>query len=574
MSVALIIAFTTTLALGGGPTPGAREPLADLLERVQDVAGEDEDSGMDEGAQALAKDIQAYGATAIPPLLAMLTSQKKAVRDLAAFTLGDIDGLTEEHLDELVEGWELGTDWIERAVGRVGTPRALNLLVETLHEYPSSQNQLTFALVTARAKGALALVESLRATSPRKPAFVDSACEILREMEQEAGAAIEPLLAVAEATKPHIKNRGYAVRLVGCLGFMAQPVAPRLEQLRARTPRLSKDIGAALTNIVPELKAALFARHLRATPGIPLLRELAALRENGRGAGTVLVELQSHANWEIRVAAVRAMGYLQYKEATGLILSLLEDTTNWQRVLVSVEALGRFKEPRAIDALERVAKTYWYPYVRKAALHAIKVIRGEATYTEQTHFPSEFLAYRYSEDDTPERVEPPFVPGGDELSAEALKPLSYTVTMPAREGRRASTQKLGASTGLRVANGYLLGSNRGEWGGELVHLTAKGTTVLLLRENVRSLHRVGDTLVAVTGLAHLSSHRGMLYRVVPSGDTYIAEPWRTLPGAPKVAGTMEDGRLFVSCSGGDIIVTADGTLEMSTRESRRARPVK
>lgn|GEM_PF-2525070 len=583
MSVALIIALSTTLALGTAPAPGtapatgAREPLADLLERFQDVAGPDEEgeaSGIDGDKQAMATALQAYGAPAIPPLLAMLTSEKVAVRELAAYTLSEIDGLTDDHLDELIEGWERGTGWIERAVGHVGTPRALSVLVETLHEYPSSQNQLTGALLSAGGKGALALAESLRAASPRKPAFVDSACQILREMEQEAGAAIEPLLAVAEATKPHIKNRGHAVRLVGCLGFMAQPVVPRLEQLRAKTPRLRNDIGAALTNIVPELKAALFAQHLRTTPGIPLLRELAALRENGRGAGAVLVELQSHANWELRVAAVRAMGYLQYTEATELLISLLEDTKDWRRVFVSVESLGRFKEPRAIDPLERVAKTHWYPYVREAALHAIKVIRGEATYTEQTHFPSEFLAYRYSEYDTPDAVEPPFVPGSDELSAEALKPLSYTMKLPAREDRRASIQKLGPGCGLRVANGYVLGADRGEWGGELVHRTAKGATTVLMKENIRSLHRIGDTLVAVAGLAHLSSHHGMLYRVISKGDSYMAEPWRTLPGAPKVAGTMEDGRLFVSCAGGDIIVTADGTMEMSTRESRRARPAK
>lgn len=575
MSVALIIAFTTTLALGTTPAPGAREPLADLLERFPEVAGSDDEPGMDKEEQAMATALQAYGATAIPPLLAMLTSEKEAVRELAAYTLSEIDGLTDEHLDALVEGWQLGTSWIERAVGRVGTPRALEVLVETLHEYPSSQSQLSGALVMAGGKGALALVESLRDASPRKPAFVDSACQILREMEQDAGTtAIEPLLAVAEAPKLHIKNRGHAVRLVGCLGFRAQPVAPRLEQLRAKTPRLSNDVGAALTNIVPELKAALFAQHLRTAPGIPLLRELAALRENGRGAGAVLVELQSHANWEIRVAAVRAMGYLRDTEATELLISLLEDTKDWQRVFVSIEALGRFKDARAIDPLERVAKTHWYPYVRQAALHAIKVIRGEAMYTEQTHFPSEFLAYRYSEYEPGDAVDPPFVPGSDELSAEALKPLSYTVKMPAREDRRASIQKLGAGCGLRVANGHLLGSDRGEWGGELVHQTAKGTTTMLLKENVRSIHRIGDTLVAVTGLAHLSSHRGMLYRIVSKADTYVTEPWRTLPSAPKVAGMMEDGRLFVSCEGGDIIVTADGTLEMSTRESRRARPAK
>ncbi|NTX54458.1 HEAT repeat domain-containing protein [Myxococcus sp. CA039A] len=583
MSFALIIAFTTTLALGSAPTPDAREPLTDLLDRFQDVAHDDsktddevEDSGIQKERQALATAIQAHGAAAIPPLLAMLDSDKVGVRVLAGYTLGDIEGLTEQHLEPLIEAQRQGTPWVERAIGHIGTPRALAFLTEALDEYPSRYNQLTGALETAGGKGALALTESLRAPKPRKPAYVDVACELLREMKDKASPAIEPLLAVMAEEKTHPKNQVHAIRLLGCIGFLAQPAADRLEQFREKTPRLKRDIDLALISIRPELTAALFAQQLRVEPTIPLLRDLAKLRQDGRGAGGALVELLTHENWEIRVAAVHAMGYLQYTDATDLLIAQLNDEKDWRMVIVSVEALGKFKAQKAVGPLERVAKEHWYPFVRKGALQAIKVIRGEATYTEDPHFPSEFLHYRFSVDDTPNPVEPPFVPGSDELSEKDLKPLKYPMQVRTRaeKGWRVQNFQAEPGCGLRVANGHLLGTNRGEWGGELVHRSAKRATTVLLKENTRSIHRIGDTLVAVTGLAHLSSHRGMLYRIVPKGDSYVAEPWRALPGSPKVAGTMEDGRLFISCAGGDVIVTPDGTLEMSTRESRRARPVK
>ncbi|MFP2908222.1 HEAT repeat domain-containing protein [Pyxidicoccus sp. 3LFB2] len=573
MSFAVIVAVATTLALGSAPAPDTREPLADLLERVQDVAKDDSEGGkweqvLDKDEQALAEAIQAHGAAAIPPLLAMLKSEKEAVRELAAYTLSDIQGLTEQHMAALVEAWVQGRGWLEPAIARIGTPRALRFLADALNENPAYAPQLTEALLLSGGKGALALAETFRARKPPTPAFVDTTCGLLRTLKNDAGPALEPLLAVATDDKSNPKNRVHAIRLLGCMGVLAGPAASRLEQLREKTPRLRKDLDAALMHIRPELKAALYVKQLRAAPSIPLLRELAALREHGRGAGSVLVELQSHEDWELRVAAVHAMGYIQYTEATDLLISLLDDEKDWRRVFVSARSLGRFKAQKALGPLERVAKEHWYPHVRKEALLAMQVIRGEATYTEQPHFPSEFLLFRDTPDDTQNRVEPPFVPGSDELSAEALKPLRY----PMRVGTQSFKAEPGC--GLRVANGHLLGSDRGEWGGELVHLSEKPATTVLLRENVRSLHRIGDNLVVVTGLAHLSSHRGMLYRAVPRGASYVAEPWRALPGAPRVSATMEDGRLFISCAGGDVIVTPEGILEMSTRESRRPRAAK
>jgi hypothetical protein len=106
-----------------------------------------------------------------------------------------------------------------------------------------------------------------------------------------------------------------------------------------------------------------------------------------------------------------------------------------------------------------------------------------------------------------------------------------------------------------VSHGLLVGSNRGEWGGELVFLNERGEQLRLLDVNTRGIHAMPFGIVAVTGLAHLGFNAGALYLVKEAGASYVATKWRILPGAPSESGFLENGDLFVACDGGDIVVT-------------------
>jgi hypothetical protein len=110
----------------------------------------------------------------------------------------------------------------------------------------------------------------------------------------------------------------------------------------------------------------------------------------------------------------------------------------------------------------------------------------------------------------------------------------------------------------------LLGSNRGEWGGELVFTDGASAAVHVIEDNVQGIHRLPFGIVAVTGLAHLTLNHGMIYLVeVPANGRPKATKWKSLPGAPRKSGILPDGRLFVSCYGGDIMVSVDGRISMA-----------
>lgn len=67
------------------------------------------DSAMTDQEQSIAKKVQAIGPDAIPFLLRLLHDNDDEVRSLAAYTLQDFKGLTDAHLDALIDSG-MGSD--------------------------------------------------------------------------------------------------------------------------------------------------------------------------------------------------------------------------------------------------------------------------------------------------------------------------------------------------------------------------------------------------------------------------------------------------------------------------------
>jgi hypothetical protein len=133
------------------------------------------------------------------------------------------------------------------------------------------------------------------------------------------------------------------------------------------------------------------------------------------------------------------------------------------------------------------------------------------------------------------------------------------------EGERVTQRRTVPKVGLRVDGAWLVGTSQGEWGGELVLKPDGGGTRMVLPTNIAGLDVLGDgQIVAVTGLAHLSMDRGVLYRITcPSSGSCRATWWKALPGAPKSAWVIEGGELLVDTTVGTVLVSPEGTLRMA-----------
>jgi hypothetical protein len=97
---------------------------------------------------------------------------------------------------------------------------------------------------------------------------------------------------------------------------------------------------------------------------------------------------------------------------------------------------------------------------------------------------------------------------------------------------------------LPAFDGVLLGSDRGEWGGELVFRDRDGKFHQLLNRNVRGIVRTPSGIVVFVGLAHLFGSAGGIYRVSLDGDgTVAATLIHDLRGSPRAIQWTRHGDL-------------------------------
>ena len=79
-----------------------------------------------------------------------------------------------------------------------------------------------------------------------------------------------------------------------------------------------------------------------------------------------------------------------------------------------------------------------------------------------------------------------------------------------------------------------LGTDNGEWGGELIATGPKGKRSVLIEDNIRALIPTGDGLLVFTGLPHLGLSRGAVYRIISPDREPSIELVTLLPDAPDV----------------------------------------
>jgi hypothetical protein len=313
-----------------------------------------------------------------------------------------------------------------------------------------------------------------------------------------------------------------------------------------------------------------------------LMVQLAMLGPSGRAAEPLLLHLLEHDDLEVRRAAARTLGYVGDSRAAGPLIAALGNVVDWQFAQIAAESLGRIKEPSAVPALETVARAHWYPPVREAARKALEVIHGRAAYAaisqqkdSSFRFAFEFYAYQdvdrrfrdcFHDDDRR------FLPDDDLARARRVVGtyeanfISYTRGPSGADIRHDELRRQKPNAALAVDDGWLLGGDRGPYGGELVFVNAKGIKTTLLDTHIQALTRLGSRLVALGGASRDSlQNRSAVYEVVQDkAGHWAAHAWRVLPGVPTGSSLQRDGRWLIRTIGGRVLLAADGTLSMAS----------
>ncbi len=410
--------------------------------------------------------------------------------------------------------------------------------------------------------------------------------------------------------------------MIGALEEPGLVIESDLIELRRTRPELEDRINYALIDIEPANSGSIYAAWLAHKPSESLLKSLAFRGSRARSAGPAVTRLLSHPNWRIRLAAVETLWRIGCTEAIPALIESLNDPTDVRLNHMAAESLGRLGANSAVEALRKTAVNHWHPAVRDRAKDALEHIVSGKPYKEarpgsperlSEYFGRSYWGIKSSTPKRPEFLQEPLdlklrksttwklshkgktvaLDSDDEAEQreveEKLRELSYrgeTVVLGSDdEAEQREAKEKGATivvddgmvmyrmpieqvpdVALRVENGWLVGRDRGEFGGELVFVPDEGEQSFVLKENVEDLFKLGERYIAVTGLSHLGIHYGCVYGIKPGeSGQWVAELWRTLPGAPNSCGKLPSGEIFISTSGGgDVILSVDGTLRMAS----------
>lgn len=564
------------------------ESLDALVARISDVC--DREAGLSKMEQDYIKKLLKHEKEAIPRLVGLLAHKDPDVAEMAAAALGDCTSIDPKYLPQIIAGLDRNIGWLPRALARIESDLAAKEAVSRfLVSSSAPHNQEAYAVEVQGVRALPFIMEAVKNDGGRNPQIYSLFGHVLKEMKAEARKKAATLLLAPLKDKQSSSDllRGVLV-MIAHLDQDGQVLEDELLRMIESRPELRKEIQSALIGIKSTHSGKIFAAMLKEKPDMLLFRDIAQAGDCAKDAGPELAKLLQHADGRLRLAAARTIGFIGYQDASARLLELMDDPFDVRIHVVAAESLGRLKSREALMGLKQAAEKHWHPSVRNAARIAVEKIESQADYKLKYHKDYEDLGL-----DVPEYFHIPEVLDPSDLRAheaknpglsEKLAYASETVTIEAADEKEQIAQKgenavievhpgnaverrhkipVTPRVGLRVENGWLLGDSRGEWGGEIVFKGDQSEPYEIIGENVSGIYRIGERIVAVTGLAHISTNRGLVYELKIIDGKWQATPWRALPGAPMSSGKLKSGELMVATMRGGVIILAEnGQMRM------------
>ena len=531
-----------------------------------------------------AKEFRKFGEPGLLYLIELLDSSDAGIAAFAAMGVSEFDKIDKKYLTRILAAIDRGVPRLSKAIGKIPTAEAARITVE---RYVFSKT----TLYPGHALSAAVVLQGTRAL----PHIIDAALcdadspeERMRRLSHVVGEmndinkkkAADLIIKAMNAGERTERETARLLLLFTRLGEPGLFIESELVEIGKRRPNLSKLVDGAMIGIKSTRSGQIFANRLESDPNLLLLRDVAEVGPAAVEAGPAIIQLLSHPDMTIKVGAARALGFIRYDDAVSHLVAMLDDPRDVRLNWAAAASLGRIRDEHALAHLERVSKDHWYPEVRKAARQAITSI-GTRRQQEKAYrqFSFEFFKYQHFDLESCDSVSLEWAPSDPELKIDQNSPenvrneLAYDrydlFGRSSGDGNGPETARQirqVPDAGLRVNTGWLVGSDRGEWGGELMYIPAAGTPSTLLKTNVQNIDFLGEEIVVVTGLAHLFGNSGMIFAVKSAGSgRWHVEPWIALPGAPTSSWLVETGELLVNTyGGGSILISDEGKLRMAT----------
>jgi len=593
--ISILALLITFVSLAEEATPN--EPIycysigeckAMIIERG--LAREAEKYSMIKADMLLGKHVRLMGEIAIPMLMDLIQHQSHSVRRLAGYTLTEFESIDEKHLPVIIKALDNNTRWLISALGRINSSAAAE---EALKRYLASKYQQGFTAL--KYSGNLAIpyiMEALKCETACPKGYIYNFGRIVVGTKADKGlllSSFEKLITNKTLSDDVIAG---AIEIIAFLEGDALPLEPIFSALLTERPNLESSINNAFISMGTSSGIAMLIESIENNSAEGSIIEIAKKGVKAHAAASVLLNVIAKGNSGERQIAARALGYIGNTIAVPTLIELLTRRFDVELNITATQSLAMLGDESALISLEKVKSTHWYPPVRKAAEEAILVIEGKEELEGYDDF-SRFQFYSMQEKFMTEEVceeitlnhqaESPEVKLYTKTNADDLEKLSFDTHVLSygasdemdqildgkeiievnssniRENRTPLKQV--PELALKVENGWLVGSDRGEWGGELVFIDDEGNSKILLNKSVEDIHRLGNLTIATTGLAHLGMNNGVIYKLElnKNGDWEVSH-WIKLPGVTLSSWFVETGELLLNTLHGGSILLSESAL--------------
>ena len=538
----------------------------------------------------------------LPLLINLLEDDDELIARNAAIALSKIEDIDKSYLPNIIKAINNDVSWIPRALSNISSPVAAETAVKKLLTDSSSpHNQWSYAVKKFNTKAFPYILKAAKCEYSCDRKTYSSLSYVLKNMDADKSQITKQLFAIVSDARYQDKIRANTLRMIGQIGPQALSFEDDIHVLRNKEAFLYEPANAALISMKSKYSGQIFAELLEKQPDLRLFRDMAEVGINARDGGSTLARLLSHNSAETRLLAARTIGFIGYKDADTKLLQMLRTSRDVQFDYVAAESLGKLKSKIALADLRQLNKHHWHPAVQKRAKHAIKEITSSTPIQDERTqifnsfgFGWEFLSFTDFDTEACKSVsvkhktEPKSQKLYRSTQLKALEKLKYKAVTLSYGARNEDAQKANdpdaiirvhegnivehrrehfqvPDHALKIPDGWLLGSNRGEWGGELVHLAKDKESTILLTKNVEDIYQLGNRYIALSGLSHMMSNSGYIYEVSQNKTgLWQAEPWLRLPGAPKSSWPLETGEILINTnSGGSIMLSPDGEFTMA-----------
>ena len=531
-------------------------PLSACLTLLDKVVPK-EDDGEGSNGDVLARDLRRFGEPAKQELLRRAVGNSPGWRNVAGAILANWGSWSEADIPALRDALHMDQGgWVARPLGKIGTPDAIRALVEDLSTAGDIENQTGFALKKLGAKAIPFLMPLLR---DQEKSLL--AAQVIAEMDPLPISYASTWEAVAQDAQEPIEVRVAALRGIAALGPAAEHTSEGLHLLlKDSNLELQKQVGATLRDVRDPIVVEQMAKSCQpksskfdflALDSVLCLREIAEFGPAGRTAGESLMPFITSANGAEQAYGILTLGFIDYDPAIPKIEEAL-DAKDWRVVYAAIWAAGWLGASDAEVKLDKLAASYWLVELRGDAAQVAAALR-----TPQGHM----KRGTWDVMENGERRDPTWVitdglrgrqqscPGNLwKWGGENFK------VVPSRE---VEAHALDFGSGNMW--GDLVGTDHGEWSGELTWIPKQGVPVVLIRDNVHGMDYDNDGAIVLFGLAHLGFNYGYALKVSRNSDgSWTQTDIARLPAEPQGWTRLKSDRIAV--------LTADRVVVFSSKE--------